>query len=79
MLHFVKTLTIAEFKASLNIEAIEIVRTKANKLAFRAGATIGAVTTEDYDNAVVSLVTGDDDEFWMIHKRADFGTVVATL
>ena len=83
-MEFVKTYSIAEFKALVNVEKIEIVPSKeGNGFRFHAGTTIGAVA-KDKDGAltdpVISLVNGDTgSQFYMLHKRSVPKDIVATL
>lgn len=76
---FLKTLSIADFKASNNNNAIEIIKSpKTDKLFFTCGQTSGPVSADYKENPCVSLVhgtEGKDSAFWMLHKKASANTV----
>ncbi len=75
-LTFLKTLSIADFKASNNNNAIEIIKSpKTDKLFFTCGQVTGAVSTDYKESPCVSLVEGETGEFWLLHKKSSGNTV----
>ena len=78
-LTFLKTLSIADFKASNNNNAIEIIKSpKTGKLFFTCGQTTGPVAGDYKESPCVSLVHGEEGEdsaFWMLHKKSSTNTV----
>lgn len=76
-LKFIKTLSVADFKAQNNNNGIDIIKNpNTDKLFFTCGHTTGAVSSDYKESPCVSLVVGTDDvEFWLIHKKATANTV----
>jgi hypothetical protein len=75
---FHKTLSIADFKASNNNNAIEIIKNpNTSKLFFVCGSITGAVSPEYKEAPCMSLVSSDEqpEEFWMLHKKSAGNTV----
>ncbi len=75
-LTFVKTLSIADFKAQNNNNGIEVIKSpKTGKLFFVCGAITGAVSDDYKEAPCMSLVSGENGEFWLLHKKQSNNTV----
>lgn len=75
---FHKTLSIADFKAQNNGNAIEVIKSpKTEKLFFVCGAITGAVSTDYKESPCMSLVSSEEEpaEFWLLHKKSSGNTV----
>lgn len=79
-LTFIKTVTVADFKAAHGNNSITIVKSpKSNKLFFECGTVTGAVSDNYKEAPALSQVKGSDDTpFWLLHKKGT-DNVVDTL
>ena len=78
-LTFHATMTVAEFKAAMGVETIDIVRSPKTEKLFMAkpsGEAIGAVHPDYKDGPVVSEVSGTDGVmFFLLHKKGSNNSV----
>ena len=72
-LEFLESYSVAQFKAEVKCDSIDIIKNESTgKHFFSAGSISGAVSAKlDYkENPCFSKVRGTDGEvFWLLHKR----------
>ena len=81
-MEFLRTYELSEFKELTGAgPRIEVVRNhKTNKLFFSCGSKTGAVSSKGYSgHPVISRVAADDQEFFILHSRAERSNVEDTL
>ena len=81
-LTFVKTLSIEQFKAAQKIDQLEVRRNPHTSKLFLTwlGGT-GAVSSKGIptNKPVISLVKGEEGEFYLLHEQGEGAPTVATF
>lgn len=77
-LQFIDTLTVEQFKAEKRVDKIQVKQNpKTGKLFFTFGAKTGAVAAKGVpSHPMISLVKGDEDEFYLLHEEGQGGAPV---
>ena len=77
-LEFIDTLTVEQFKSKVMVEKIQVKKNPNNgKLFFTYGAKVGAVSRKGVPtHPMVSLVRGDEGEFYLLHEEGNGGAPV---
>lgn len=80
-LQFLETLTVEQFKAEKNVSTIKVKQNpKTGKLFFTFGSQTGAVSSKGIPTEpMISLVCGDEGEFYLLHNEGNGAPVVATF
>ena len=76
---FNDTLTVEQFKATMNVSRIDVKKNpKTGKLFFTYGAKTGAVAVNGIpQHPMLSNVTGSDgSNFWLLHEEGQGGAPV---
>lgn len=77
-LQFIDTMTVEQFKAAKHVDTIFVKENpKTGKLFFTFGAKTGAVARKGVPtHPMISLVRGDEDEFYLLHEEGQGGAPV---
>lgn len=69
-LNFNETLTVEQFKDRMQVSSIQVKENPSTgKLLFTYGGKIGAVSSKGIpENPMISNVSGDNGEFWLLHN-----------
>ena len=81
-LTFVKTLSIEQFKAAQKVDSIEVKRNpKTSKLFISWIGGVGAVSSKGIPSSkpVISLVKGEEGEFFLLHEQGEGAPTLATF
>lgn len=85
-LKFLKTMSVADFKAKQGVERIEIKRNEHTGkcffvYGFETGACSRKVDTRELTQPVISEVCSADtgDTFFLLHQQGEGATTIATL
>lgn len=79
---FHRSLTVEQFKAENNASKIEVIQSPLTGKLFLTwgGDTRGAVASAGIPrNPMMSYVSGDDGDFWLMHEAPESNNVVATF
>jgi hypothetical protein len=77
-LKFIDTLTVEQFKSKQQVSKIQVKKNpNTGKLFFTYGAKTGAVAAKGVPtHPMISLVQGDEDEFYLLHEEGQGGAPV---
>ena len=77
-LQFLGTLTVEQFKAEKRVDKIQVKKNpNTGKLFFTFGAKTGAVAAKGVpSHPMISLVKGDEEEFYLLHEEGQGGAPV---
>lgn len=75
---FNETLTVEQFKERMNVSKLEVKRNpKTDCLFFTYGTAVGAVSLKGIPaNPMISHVSGDDGDFWLLHEEGQGGAPI---
>ena len=81
-LTFHRSLTVEQFKAENNASKLEVIKSPLTGKLFLTwgGDTRGAVASAGIPaNPMMSYVSGDEGDFWLMHEAPESNNVVATF